>query len=563
MSNDKDGWIFYEKLNRPTRIVAPMVDQSELAWRLLSRRHGANLCYTPMFNARTFLNDAKYRKREFQTHPEDRPLIAQFCGNDPETILKAAQLIESEVDGIDINLGCPQNIAKRGHYGSFLQDEWDLIHRIISLLRKELKVPVTAKIRIFDDAEKTVDYARMICGAGASILTVHGRTREQKGQQTGLADWSKIKAVRLAIPEIPIFGNGNIMHADNIEAMMDETLVNGVMTAEGNLYNPAIFEEKYPLVWDIVDEYLDIVRKLKLEGIDTGLSSIRGHLFKMYRNAMSTIGDTRWQLLGSARSFENICDVATQIHNHLKFLYDQAPEKDKIAPLNHSSSGFHAPPWFCHSYLRPLAAGTTEVDQFSSQQNEIAGDDEKNKYLAESNINQTNTRLLTVKSEIEISGMMDDSNMALSVIKPNLEDCNCELQKNCSTNKDGENEFSEKNCAIESSSEEVKVGFTFINIDAGEENISKFKDSQNSLILINKLDSLEVQVNNELINFTQVNNCIEDAALNINMTNQVTIDKSTDDKEHIVLNGIVESEEKSDFNDDLTNSTPKTKRIRV
>jgi hypothetical protein len=93
-------------------VVAPMVDQSDLPFRLLCRRYGANLAYTPMIHARLFCERQQYRDKFWdfvRGVPEaDRPLIAQFCGSDPKYLLPAMKAIQHAVDAVDIKCGCPQ-----------------------------------------------------------------------------------------------------------------------------------------------------------------------------------------------------------------------------------------------------------------------------------------------------------------------------------------------------------------------------------------------------------------------------------------------------------------------
>lgn len=249
-------------------IVAPMVDRSDLAWRLLTRsyldeeRSKELLAYTPMFHARLFKEQVKFRDAHFQPTREslvskekstadlyldgnpaiDRPLSVQFCANKPDDLFEAAQYVAPYCDAVDLNLGCPQGIAKSGHYGAFLQEDWEAIHSMISKLRDELSVPITAKMRVLDTKEKTLEYAQMILSAGASILTVHGRRREQKSHNTGVADWKMIRYLRDNLPpETVLFANGNILNHDDIQPCLEATGADGVMSAEGNLSDPTIF----------------------------------------------------------------------------------------------------------------------------------------------------------------------------------------------------------------------------------------------------------------------------------------------------------------------------------
>ncbi|KAI7476601.1 FMN-linked oxidoreductase [Hortaea werneckii] len=279
MANQKlHGRAFYESIGSPKYIVAPMVDQSEFAWRLLTRSflppelRRSVLCYSPMFHAKLFAESHRYRTQHFEPlkpahgllpqtpqqppfedveaekayldgHPEnDRPLFVQFCANDPEHYLAAAKHVQPYCEAVDLNLGCPQGIAKRGNYGAFLQEDWDTIYKLINKLHRELDIPVTAKIRVQETREKTLEYAKMILSAGASCLTVHGRRREMKGHATGLADWTMIRYLREHLPpDTVIFANGNILQHDDIQDCLDATGADAVMSAEGNLYDPSIF----------------------------------------------------------------------------------------------------------------------------------------------------------------------------------------------------------------------------------------------------------------------------------------------------------------------------------
>lgn len=215
------------------------------------------LAYTPMLHARLFTETQKFRDAHFQpTRTEDgsqkpwldgnpaidRPLIVQFCANKAEELLEAARHVEPYCDAVDLNLGCPQGIARSGRYGAFLQEDWATIYRLINRLHNELSIPVTAKMRILETKERTLEYAKMILSAGASIITVHGRRREQKGHNMGTADWSYIRYLRDNLPpDTVIFANGNILSPLDLKPCLEATGADAVMSAEGNLSDPTIF----------------------------------------------------------------------------------------------------------------------------------------------------------------------------------------------------------------------------------------------------------------------------------------------------------------------------------
>lgn len=229
-------------------ILAPMVGASELPFRLLCRKYGAQLAYTPMISSSSFVSSSTYRAEELQTIPQDRPLVVHFSANDPKTFAQAAKLVEDKCDAIDLNLGCPQRTAYVGHFGSYLLNDEDrpLILDIVKTGNEAVRIPIFVKIRLLNTLEETILLCQQLRDAGASLIAIHARYRagyERKGPgaRDGPALLDQVLKIKQVVTDIPIIANGNIITYEDVEKNLDFTKADGVMSAEGILDNPAIF----------------------------------------------------------------------------------------------------------------------------------------------------------------------------------------------------------------------------------------------------------------------------------------------------------------------------------
>jgi tRNA-dihydrouridine synthase 1 len=313
-------------LGRPRLVLAPMVDMSELPFRMLCRKYGAELCYTPMYHSRMFADEPKYRQREFTTCPQDRPLVVQFCGNDPDVLLRAARYVENDCDAVDLNLGCPQGIARRGNYGSFLLDKcyWPLLYAIVRKLYENLKVPVFCKIRLLPSLDDTLQLARMLQAAGCQLLAVHGRTRDNKGLYSTPADWDAIRIIKEELA-IPVIANGNIGQYADIEPCLEATKCEGVMAAYATLTNPALFSGQTIDRVALAFEYLDTC-----ETYPTQSKTIRAHLCKLLKKQFEVHDDLRERMLSEAKTLKAIRSFVDTLKYRLEngILPEKKPPKE-------------------------------------------------------------------------------------------------------------------------------------------------------------------------------------------------------------------------------------------
>ena len=208
--------------------LAPMAGITDLPFRLICKENGAGLVYTEMVSAKALLYGDEKTKLLLKTCKEEHPLAVQIFGSDLDAIAYASKYVSKIGEIVDINMGCPApKIVKNGD-GSKLLLNLDLVEKIVKTAVENALVPVTVKIRLGWDSENivAVEAAKIIEKAGASAITVHGRTRSQ--YYSGQADWNMIKKVKESV-SIPVIGNGDIRSGRDAKKALEQSNVDAIM----------------------------------------------------------------------------------------------------------------------------------------------------------------------------------------------------------------------------------------------------------------------------------------------------------------------------------------------
>lgn len=227
-----DGWA----------VLAPMAGVSDLAYRVIARRMGAAMTTAEMVSAKGLYYKNEKTRDMLKIDPGEHPVALQLFGSEPDIMaLGAKEMEKAGADIIDINMGCPmQKVVKNGD-GSALMKNVPLAAAVVKAMVQAVHVPVTVKMRLgwTRETENCVELAQAVEEAGASAITVHGRTREDF--YTGCADWEKIGEVVEAV-HIPVFGNGDVVDGPTAARLMKETGCAGVAIGRAAWGNPWVFE---------------------------------------------------------------------------------------------------------------------------------------------------------------------------------------------------------------------------------------------------------------------------------------------------------------------------------
>ena len=272
--------------------LAPMAGVTDLAFRLICKEMDAGLLYTEMVSTKALFYGDKKTDMIMEIKEQEKPVALQIFGSDPRIMARVTDENLNNKDDfkfIDINMGCPApKIVKNGD-GSALMKQPSLVREIVREVVNASNKPVTVKIRKGwdDNNQNAVQIAKIIESAGASAITIHGRTREE--YYSGLADWEMIKNVKKSV-NIPVVGNGDIFEPEDALKMIEKTNCDAVMIGRGARGNPWIFKrtahlletgELLPPPTDIdkIDmslRHLDLLFKLKPERM--AIREMRKHI---------------------------------------------------------------------------------------------------------------------------------------------------------------------------------------------------------------------------------------------------------------------------------------------
>jgi len=232
---------------KPIIALAPMADMTDSAFcqivKQVTGRKDFPIVFREMVSSEAVVRGNDKTMGMTAIHEAERPLIQQIFGSNSQTMAEAAKIIEKSdnPDGFDINMGCPVYKITSNFNGCALMKDPKTSQEIVRKMVEAVKVPISVKIRLgWSDPFEAIKFAPILEDIGATLISVHGRTKEQG--YSGTANWKLIGEVKKSV-KIPVLANGDIFTPEDAIKALEVTKCDGVLIARGALGNPWIFRQ--------------------------------------------------------------------------------------------------------------------------------------------------------------------------------------------------------------------------------------------------------------------------------------------------------------------------------
>lgn len=264
--------------------LAPMAGITDIAFRSLCVNAGAKMTVSELTSAEGIIRNQENSFKQLERSDNENNFAIQLFGHDSNSMSKAAAMVEKQCNIIDVNMGCPVRKVMNTGAGCSLLNNPKQAANIIKSIVDSTSIPISFKIRLgINKPNKAVALAKACEKAGASFVTVHGRTQTQ--MYGGVANWNAIKEVADAV-SIPVIGNGDVNSPEIAKKRINEDNIAGVAIGRASSGNPYLFTQindflnkgQYkPLTNQIrlklFKEYLDLAKKYNIPFLNQKLQA--------------------------------------------------------------------------------------------------------------------------------------------------------------------------------------------------------------------------------------------------------------------------------------------------
>ncbi len=279
----------WSEVKRPIVCLAPMDGVTNSAYRQIIRSLSKDVILFSEFTSVDGLLRSEHVRLRLDFEPCEQPFFMQLFGNSPDIFAEASRMVEDRgILGVDINMGCPAKKIVHSQHGSALMQDPDKACRIVEAIRKACSLEVSVKTRLgWKDDKNLINFAKALESAGASMLTIHGRTYNQAFK--GESNWEPIYELKRNL-KIPVIGNGDIRDFNHgLDKMAN---LDGFMIGRAAIGNPWCFQDRRKYPEPTLDERIDLALK-------------HFHLYRRFKRELVAVREFRKYIGNYVSGFRN------------------------------------------------------------------------------------------------------------------------------------------------------------------------------------------------------------------------------------------------------------------